>query len=105
MNIFEQQAISRSNDKARTFARLWSMKESFLKYVGTGIDENISNINFSGYHGDSFEYRSGKMQIINGEKTVVSLFGSETLPVKYLTKIDLFDFLIGEPQNGKFAFA
>ena len=105
MNIFEQQAISCSNDKARAFARLWSMKESFLKYVGTGIDEKISCINFSGYHGDSFEYRSGKMQIINSEKTVVSLFGSETLPVKHLTKIDLFDLLIGEPQNGNFAFA
>ena len=105
MNIFEQQAINRSNDKARTFARLWSMKESFLKYVGTGIDEKISYINFSGYHGDSFDYKSGKMQVINGEKTVVSVFGSEPLHVKHLTKIDLFDFLIGEPQNGKFAFA
>ena len=105
MHPSEQKAINNSQDKAHTFARFWSMKESYLKFIGTGIDENLSTINFSDYNESSFDYRFAKMQVIDCEKSVVTAYCSETLPVKYLTKIDLFDFLIGEPQNGKLAFA
>ncbi len=105
MHPLEQDVIKRSKDKARTFARFWSMKESFLKYVGTGIDKSISEIDFSGFNRDSFDYKSCKMHVINGEKTVVSVFCSEKLSVKSICKIDLFDFLIGELKNGKFTFA
>jgi Phosphopantetheinyl transferase len=41
MHPLEQDVIKRSKDKARTFARFWSMKESFLKYVGTGIRTKV----------------------------------------------------------------
>lgn len=105
MHPSEQHIIHLSNDKARAFARFWAMKESYLKYIGTGIDENISNINFSDYKENLFDYRFGKMQVINCENAVVTAYCAEVQPVKYLTKIDLFDFLIGEPQNGNFALA
>lgn len=105
LHPLEQEVIKNSKDKARTFARFWSMKESFLKCVGTGIDKSISKIDFSSYNGDSFDYKSCKMHLINGEKTIVSVCCPENLSVNNLSKNDLLDFLIGEPQNGKFTFA
>lgn len=105
MHPSEQHAIEISNDKARTFARFWSMKESFFKYIGTGIDSNIASLDFSDYDENLFDYRFGKMQVVDGEKSVITDYCPELLPVKILTKIDLFDILIGEPYNAKFAFA
>ena len=105
MHPAEQKIIALSNDKARTFARFWSMKESYLKYTGTGIGENIYSINFSDFNENLFDYKNGKMQVIDCEKTVVSAFCAEALAIKHLTKIDLFEFLIGEPQYGKLAYA
>lgn len=105
MHPCEQHAIKNSNDKARTFARFWSMKESYLKYTGTGIDSCIADLDFSEYDENLFDYRYAKMQVVDSEKSVITAYCAELLPVQILTKIDLFDFLIGEPQSGKLAFA
>lgn len=105
MHPCEQHAIKNSNDKARTFARFWSMKESFFKYIGTGIDGSIKSLDFSDYDENLFDYRLAKMQVVDSEKSVITAYCAELLPVKILTKIDLIDFLIGEPHNAKFALA
>ena len=105
MHPCEQHAIKNSNDKARTFARFWSMKESFFKYIGTGIDGSIKNLDFSDYDENLFDYRLAKMQVVDSEKSVITAYCAELLPVRILTKIDLIDFLIGEPHNAKFALA
>lgn len=105
MHPSEQHAIKNSNDKVRTFARFWSMKESFLKYTGTGIDNNIASLDFSDYDENLFDYRYAKMQVVDSEKSVITAYCAELLPVYILTKIDLFDFLIGEPRNAKLALA
>lgn len=105
MHPSEQHAIKLSNDKARTFARFWSMKESYLKHTGTGIDSCIADLDFSEYDENLFDYRYAKMQVVDSEKSVITAYCAELLPVQILTKIDLFDFLIGEPQSGKLAFA
>jgi 4'-phosphopantetheinyl transferase len=105
MHPYEQHAIKNSNDKARTFARFWSMKESFFKYIGTGIDGSIKSLDFSDYDENLFDYRLAKMQVVDSEKSVITAYCAELLPVYILTKIDLFDFLIGEPRNAKLALA
>ena len=81
------------------------MKESFLKYTGTGIDNNIASLDFSDYDENLFDYRYAKMQVVDSEKSVITAYCAELLPVYILTKIDLFDFLIGEPRNAKLALA
>jgi len=105
MHPHEQLAITSSEDKARTFARFWSIKESYLKYTGTGIGESLTSLDFSEYNENSFDYRFAKMQVINNEKSVITAYCAEEQVVKSLNKINLFDFLIGEPQYGKFALA
>ena len=105
MHPFEQHAITISNDKARTFARFWSMKESFFKYIGSGIDRSITSLDFSDYDENLFDYRFAKMQVIDTEKSVITAYCSELLHVQILTKMDLFDLLLGEPHNAKLAFA
>ena len=105
MHPCEQHAIKNSNDKARTFARFWSMKESFFKYIGTGIDGSIKSLDFSDYDENLFDYRLAKMQVVDSKKSVITAYCAELLPVRILTKIDLIDFLIGEPHNAKFALA
>jgi len=105
MHPSEQHAITISNDKARTFARFWSMKESFFKYIGSGIDRSITSLDFSDYDENLFDYRFAKMQVIDTEKSVITAYCSELLHVQILTKMDLFDLLLGEPHNAKLAFA
>lgn len=105
MHPSEQHAITISNNKARTFARFWSMKESFFKYIGSGIDRSITSLDFSDYDENLFDYRLAKMQVIDTEKSVITAYCSELLPVQILTKMDLFDLLLGEPHNAKLAFA
>lgn len=41
MNSAEQALIARDSDPARAFIRLWTRKEAFLKWKGTGIAEEL----------------------------------------------------------------
>lgn len=43
MNADEQALIARDADPARAFIRLWTRKEAFLKWKGTGIREELTD--------------------------------------------------------------
>lgn len=45
----EQEYIDNSNDKTEAFYRIWVAKESFLKAIGTGINENIKRFSVIPY--------------------------------------------------------
>lgn len=100
MHRNEQLAIRQSNDMARSFAKFWALKESYLKHAGTGIDEKIAELDFSKCSGDFFECGSLKMQIKHTRHSVISCCASEILPVKSVNITDLFNILLGE-KNGK----
>jgi len=51
------------------FARYWSLKECYLKYLGIGISQKLSDIDFSGFNKDFFAYDSIWMQVRDKRKS------------------------------------
>ena len=49
--------INNSNNKNYEFTKLWTYKEAFVKFKGTGIDKNFRKLNFidnNSYKHDTF---------------------------------------------------
>ena len=42
----ERDALAKSNDPPRLFARFWSLKESYVKYTGEGIGQDLKKLDF-----------------------------------------------------------
>lgn len=44
MNVDELKQISRADDREAAFVRLWTMKESYLKMTGEGINDRMKDV-------------------------------------------------------------
>lgn len=59
----ELQVINESDEPEKVFTTLWTLKESYLKCIGTGINRNLKELDFCGYeerfekYGHCFEIR------------------------------------------------
>lgn len=104
MHINEQLEISKSGDDARTFARYWSLKESYLKFSGRGIGDDIAALDFSGYKAEQFVFDGCCMQTWNRPNSVISCCGKEPQRLQYLTRGNLFNILLGETKHEYFAY-
>jgi len=66
MNDEEQAEIASSVDKMRAFTRLWTMKEAYLKYIGTGIVDDLKvcldDVEMNRFH------------VIEKEKYIISIY-------------------------------
>ena len=52
----EQMRLDKSRNKASDFTKLWTLKESILKYSGEGMSGGLSTYDFSGYlEAESFD--------------------------------------------------
>lgn len=56
MSEKEQEIIFASPVPQTEFARFWTLKESLLKFRGTGINDDLKNIDFSASSGEVFTY-------------------------------------------------
>ena len=52
----EKEIISASAFPQSEFARFWTLKESMLKFRGTGINDGLKSIDFSASAGERFTY-------------------------------------------------
>ena len=69
----EQMRLNESYNKALDFTKLWTLKESILKYSGEGMSGGLSSYDFSGYldsesfdlYGCHFESRTSSDYVIS----------------------------------------
>ena len=85
----EREEVQHSEDPAATFARFWALKESFLKFIGTGIGTNLPKINFSHHPENQFLYRDQQMQVFEPKETVISSCSHHLEELKFLSPKDL----------------
>jgi len=105
MHPNEQKVIESSKNPAQMFARFWSLKECYLKYLGIGISEKLSDIDFSGFDKDSFTYESICMQVRSTGNAIISTGCLNPQPIRFVKKTDLFELLLGEKNYGNLAYA
>lgn len=60
----ELELLQRNADKDREFTRMWAMKESYLKMLGTGMKMNLMEIN---------TLSEESVQVIEREKAIISV--------------------------------
>ncbi len=79
----EYEFLCKSEDKALDFTRIWTMKESILKYHGDGLSGGLDSYDFSGFiKKDRFEAYGLKFNVsVKGE--YVMCICSETDDIKF----------------------
>lgn len=100
MHPNERAQIHLSKDPAKTFARFWALKESFLKCIGTGISSDIKQLDFSSYSTDEFSFAGNCMQIFEQDHAIIASCAKESRPLKILSNKELLQFFTKEPTHG-----
>ena len=85
----ELKEVQHSSNPAATFARFWALKESFLKFTGTGIGTNLPEINYSHHPENQFLYRNQQMQVFDQKETVICSCSHHLEELKFLSPKDL----------------
>jgi len=85
----EQKEVYRSKNPAATFARFWALKESFLKFTGTGIGTTLPKINYSHHPENQFLYNGQQMQTFDQKETVICSCSNRLEELKILPMKDL----------------
>ena len=65
MSLGELVALDTSNDKQGYFLRLWTLKESYLKLVGHGIDDTITKLEFKENQDGTFSVERDGVDVLN----------------------------------------
>ena len=73
----EIRCIKCSIDPQRTFTRLWTLKEAFVKYKGTGIWDHLNQIDFSSMTGGVWKQGNCYYYTIEEQNYVVTVCSEE----------------------------
>lgn len=65
--------IENSYSREKLFIKYWSLKESYLKCIGTGIRGKISDIDFHGINSDNFERYNKKFSVFQYDNYCMSI--------------------------------
>lgn len=83
----EMKYVENGNSGAKA-AKLWTLKESYLKYTGTGIADGLKAYDFA-YKPDVFEKYGCKFKCIKKEKYYLSVCSENDMTIKFVKEEDL----------------
>ena len=88
----EQAALASAADPALAFTALWTMKECWLKYTGTGIIDALESLDFSEHlDADAFTFEGACFTVFRARDHVLTVCGKEAeTAVQTLTSRDFF---------------
>lgn len=82
----EWKLIECSAQKAEMLCRIWVAKESYLKYKGTGINQDLRKIDLSGCKDDFFEKDGLRFHLWQNEKYCMSVCSEVLIEEFYVVK-------------------
>lgn len=85
MSQKERDIIIHSDEPAFEFVRFWTLKESICKYHGTGINDDLKKIDFSGFEDNVFMHSGLMFRSEKYSKFCVSAC-SENISPTFITK-------------------
>ncbi|MCM1231338.1 MAG: 4'-phosphopantetheinyl transferase superfamily protein [Ruminococcus flavefaciens] len=85
MTAREKEQIFSSDVPAVEFARFWTLKESICKYYGTGINDRLNRIDFSGRTENVFSYNGLLFRTEKSKDYCISACSKNGFPV-FVTK-------------------
>ena len=77
LKLLEKAALEGDEYRNRLLSRIWTLKESYLKYLGIGIRRDLRELNFKDCEKDYFEQEGCSFRIFEGEKYVAAVCGFE----------------------------
>lgn len=89
----EVECISGCSNPAAMFAKLWSLKESYIKRLGTGISDELHSYDFSDIESRCVKY-GFQFDVIEGEKYFLSLCAEPKCKIN-LEKLSIKELLDG----------
>lgn len=75
-------------DSEKRATKLWTFKESYLKYKGTGLTDDIKKYQFA-YQDDVFEKYGCLFKTFSAEKYYVSVCSETDMKIKYIDVKDI----------------
>ncbi|QUI23826.1 4'-phosphopantetheinyl transferase superfamily protein [Vallitalea pronyensis] len=85
----EKKRVTSAANPELYFTRLWSLKESYVKYHGTGINRQIFDLDFSKYEANYFDLYSCKFSIFPKNDYTISVCSDSYVSCNELRHIDL----------------
>jgi 4'-phosphopantetheinyl transferase len=69
----ERKNINNSDSREKLFIKYWSLKESYLKCIGTGICGKMSDVDFCRINSDNFEEYNKKFSVFQYDNYCISV--------------------------------
>ncbi|MCT4585693.1 MAG: 4'-phosphopantetheinyl transferase superfamily protein [Peptostreptococcaceae bacterium] len=88
MNKNEEKIILNSKIKENTFTRLWTIKESYLKNIGTGLIDDLKLLDFSNFKKDEYIFDDKFFRIYKNKKNYICSCSVDSME---LINVNLFD--------------
>ena len=86
----ELEQLALSNNPDRLFIQYWTLKESYLKMIGTGLTEQLKRLDFSEALAPSCKLYNCRFQMMQEQQYIISTCSPDHhVPIQSLRLIDL----------------